>query len=543
MPESEHATASRERPRLLRPAVAAAVAIVCAVTAGGAYATQWGPFAPEIPEIDPAAVAQARAFLADWAGGRMESAGARTTSPDEAQNVLRNFTAGLDISRPKLAAADASAATDGAVTVPFTAKMPVTDLGTWSYDSEIPVRRQEDGSWKIDWSLPLVHPKLSSTDKFRLTREDNSAPQITDRTGAPMPPETSPSLKPVIDQLGTTAGAGPRGSIERVDRTTGEVTAIEATFGTRTGASADRSVQTTLDPAWQVAADRALAAEADGKDAALVALRIDNGEIVAVANSPASGFNRALSGTYAPGSTWKIVTTGALLLKNAVAPGDIVDCPKYLTVGKEFHNVETSEFPGASFRKNFTESCNTGFISLRNKIGDSELGEVAKNYFGVGQEWHTGIPSFDGSVPVPGDQTEKAASMIGQGKVLGNPLTMASIAATAASGSFHQPTITDGAKDTTKTTALPRAVVTQLRSLMRATVTDGTARGLAGLPGDVGAKTGTAEVSESAPNNGWVVATRGNVAIAVVVEGGVTGGASAVPVARHLLEAVPQDPS
>ncbi len=77
---------------------------------------------------------------------------------------------------------------------------------------------------------------------------------------------------------------------------------------------------------------------------------------------------------------------------------------------------------------------------------------------------------------------------------------------------------------------------------MRATVTDGTARGLAGLPGNVGAKTGTAEVSESAPNNGWVVATRGNVAVAVVVEGGITGGSSAVPVVRHLLEAIPPRP-
>ncbi|MGW3831573.1 penicillin-binding transpeptidase domain-containing protein [Streptomyces microflavus] len=539
MPEDRPAPARRARSRLLRPAAVAVVA--CAVAAGGAYALQWGPFSAATPEVDPAAVAQARAFLADWTGGRMESAGARTTSPDEAQNILRNFTAGLDISKPKLTAADASVATDGTVTVPFSAKMPVKELGSWSYESEIPVRRQENGAWKVDWSLPVVHPRLSSTEKFRLTREETDTLQVTDRTGAPLSADKSPSLKPVIDQLGRTTGGGPRGSIERVDRVTGEVTATEMRFGKETEPSTEQSVRSTIDPTWQRAADRALAAESDGKDAALVALRIDDGEIIAVANSPASGFNRAVSGTYAPGSTWKIVTTSALLLNNAVAPDDIVDCPKYLTVGKQFHNVETSEFPGASFAKNFTESCNTGFISLRKKISDSELGDVAKNYFGIGQQWRVGIPSFDGSVPVPGDQTEKAASMIGQGKVLGNPLTMASVAATAASGSFRQPTITEDGKATTTTTALPQAVVTQLRSLMRATVTDGTARGLADLPGDIGAKTGTAEVSESAPNNGWVVATRGNVAIAVVVEGGITGGSSAVPVARHLLDAVPQD--
>ncbi len=84
------------------------------------------------------------------------------------------------------------------------------------------------------------------------------------------------------------------------------------------------------------------------------------------------------------------MTSAALLLKDAVAPDDVVDCPKYLTVGKEFHNVETSEFPGAAFRKAFTESCDTAFIGLRGKLGDSELGDVARECFGVGQEWHVG---------------------------------------------------------------------------------------------------------------------------------------------------------
>ncbi|MDX3373490.1 penicillin-binding transpeptidase domain-containing protein [Streptomyces sp. ME02-6991-2A] len=538
MPESEHPVPTGRRRRRLLSSAAAVIA-TATVAAGGTYVAQWGPFEPDKPVIAPAAVAQAEAFLADWAGGRTESAGARTTSPDQARTALRNFTAGLDIAKPALTAGAASAAKDGTVTVAFSAKMPVTGLGAWSYDSRIPVRRQEDGAWKVAWDLSLVHPHLSSTEKFRLQRQDSATSPVTDRHGAPLSAGVSPSLEPVLDQIAHRAGAGPRGVIERIDRATGEVTGTEARFGAEGGASAGQTIPSTIDSTWQTAADQALAAKGGGKDAALVALRIDNGEILAVANSPAAGFNRALSGTYAPGSTWKIVTTSALLLGGAVQPGDIVDCPKYLTVGKEFHNVETSEFPGATFTKNFTESCNTGFISLRGKVGDGELGEVAGKYFGIGQKWNVGLPTFDGSVPAPGDQTEKAASMIGQGRVLGNPLTMASVAATAVSGSFHQPTITPDAEDRTTTTALPTEVVTQLRRLMRATVTDGTARGLAGLPGNVGAKTGTAEVSESAPNNGWVVATRGNVAVAAVVEGGITGGSSAVPVVRHLLEAVP----
>ncbi|MGP8303224.1 penicillin-binding transpeptidase domain-containing protein [Streptomyces inhibens] len=549
MPQSGYATTRRRKPRTTVLAVTS-VAVVSAVAVGGTYAAGLGPFARGAAGPDRAALAQARAFLADWAAGRLPNAAGRTTRPATAQDVLRNFTAGLDIGKPTLTAAVPMDVEDedDTISVPFTAKMPITDLGTWTYTSKLPLRKQDDGNWKVDWTLSLVHPRLSGAKKFHLEREDADVPEVTDRKGVALSGDTFPSLSPVLARIDHgTGGTGPRGAIQLVDRATGKVERTEATFGMKTGRRSgqpsDRPVRTTLDATWQAAAEKALASAAHGKNASLVALRIDNGEILAMANSPSSGFNRAVSGTYAPGSTWKIVTSGALLLKGAVAPADVVDCPKYLTVGKEFHNVETSEHRNATFLKDFTESCNTAFISLRGKLGDRELGDVAGKYFGVGQEWHVGIPSYDGSVPAPQDETEKAASMIGQGRIQANPLIMASVTATAASGTFHQPSITRGNRNTTTTTPLPQKVVTQLRAMMRATVTDGTARVLSDLPGDVGAKTGTAEVSEEEPNNGWLAAHRGNVAVACVVEQGVTGGGSAGPVVRNLLAAVPTDPS
>lgn len=515
-----------------------AVAVVAAVAAGGAYAAGLGPFENDTGP-DPEAVSEARAFLADWAAGRLPDAAARTTGPDRAERILGSFTSGLDIEKPQLTAGKPQEGDDGTLTVPFTARMPVKDLGTWTYTSKLPLREQDDGTWKVEWKLSVVHPRLSDTEKFRLEREESAPVEATDRDGETLTGTTHPSLAPVLAQLAGAADGGPRGAVHLVDRATGEIERTEASFGGEKPRGDDGPVRTTLDARWQAAAERALE-RADAKNAALVALRIDDGEILAVANSPAAGFNRAVSGTYAPGSTWKIVTSSALLLKGAVAPDDVVDCPKYLTVGKRFQNVETSEHPGATFRKDFTESCNTAFISLRGELGEGELGDVAKKYFGVGQTWHVGIPSYDGSVPVPRDATEKAASMIGQGRVQANPLIMASVTATAVSGTFHQPTLVDGTEDTTRTTPLPREVVTQLRALLRATVTEGTARVLAGLPGEIGAKTGTAEVSDEQDNNGWMVAHRGNVAVACVVEEGVTGGGSAGPVIRELLSAVPE---
>ncbi|GAA3500441.1 penicillin-binding transpeptidase domain-containing protein [Streptomyces prasinosporus] len=524
-------------PRRPRGAVRAltAVAVAAAVAAGGAYAAGLGPFAGE-DGPDPEAVAEARAFLADWAAGRLPDAAARTTSPDRARQVLRSFTEGLDIDGPELTDGTPRETGDGAVTVPFTARMPVTGLGTWTYASELPLREQDDGGWKVDWRLSLVHPRLDDGHKFRLEREETGPVRALDRDGRTLSAGTHPSLAPVLARLA--GGGGPRGAVRLVDRATGETVRTEASFGGGATAKDAGPVRTTLDADWQSAAERALG-EAGGKNAALVALRVDDGEVLAVANAPASGFNRALSGTYAPGSTWKIVTGGALLLEGAVAPDDVVDCPRYLTVGKRFQNVETSEHRGATFREAFTASCNTAFIGLRDKLGDGELGDVAREYFGVGQTWHVGVPSYDGSVPVPRDATEKAASMIGQGRVQANPLIMASVTATAVSGAFHQPSLVAGTEDTTTTTPLPPRVAAQLRELMRATVTGGTAGVLADLPGEIGAKTGTAEVSDDQENNGWMVAHRGGVAVACVVEEGVTGGGSAGPVIRDLLAAVP----
>ncbi|MFI6804407.1 penicillin-binding transpeptidase domain-containing protein [Streptomyces luteogriseus] len=517
-------------------------AVVLAAVAGGAYAAGLGPFERDTGP-DPAAGKQARAFLADWAAGRMESAAGRTTSPGTAQRVLDSFTAGLDIDEPGLTAKPATETGDGTVAVPFTARMPVTGLGTWKYESKLPLREQGDGSWKVDWTLSLVHPRLSDTEKFRLEREETKPPEVTDRDGTKLSGDAFPSLAPLMTRLAGDGGtnSGARGAIRLVDRATGEVERTEASFGAKTLRADKGPVPTTLDADWQSAAEKALASRAGGKNAALVALRIDDGEILAVANSPSTGFNRALSGTYAPGSTWKIVTSSALLIEDAVAPDDVVDCPKYLTVGKKFQNVELSEHPGATFRKDFTESCNTAFISLRDRLGDGQLGDVARKYFGVGQEWHVGAPTYDGSVPVPKDETEKAASMIGQGRVQANPLIMASVTATAVSGTFHQPSLTAGNEDETRTTPLPRGVVSQLRAMLRATVTDGTAKVLSDLPGEIGAKTGTAEVSDDQDNNGWLVAHRGNVAVACVVEEGVTGGGSAGPIVHSLLSTVPDD--
>ncbi|MEU6082387.1 penicillin-binding transpeptidase domain-containing protein [Streptomyces sp. NPDC047108] len=308
----------------------------------------------------------------------------------------------------------------------------------------------------------------------------------------------------------------------------------------RSPAKPGKPVRTTIDPDTQAAAEKALAKVR--KKAALVALRPANGEILAVANTPDSAENRAFGGRYAPGSTFKVVTTAALL-RSGVKPTSTVPCPRTVTAGgRAFQNQDEFGLPsGTTFRKDFAQSCNTAFIGLADRLGDGGLAETA-GQFGIGGTWDVGAATFDGSVPEATTDEEKAASMIGQGRVEASPLVMASVAATVRSGSFAQPVLVpDAVKTRHRTTkALDPAVVRQLRSLMGAVVTEGSGSALRGISGRPAAKTGTAEFGTRNPprTHAWMIGYRGDLAFAVLVEDGGSGGKDAGPVAAAFLRAL-----
>ena len=75
---------------------------------------------------------------------------------------------------------------------------------------------------------------------------------------------------------------------------------------------------------------------------------------------------------------------------------------------------------------------------------------------------------------------------------------------------------------------------------MRSVVTSGTGTALAGLPGEVLGKSGTAEYGggDPPPTHAWFVAARGDLAIAVLVEGGESGGRVAAPIAARFFAAL-----
>jgi cell division protein FtsI/penicillin-binding protein 2 len=295
------------------------------------------------------------------------------------------------------------------------------------------------------------------------------------------------------------------------------------------------AVETTLDPRVQEAAEAAL--EPLDKPAALVAVKPSTGELLAVVNRPFDGYNRALLGRYPPGSTFKVVTAGALLA-SGLRPTDPVGCPKEAKVGgRTFGNFEDEVLGRIPFSSAFAHSCNTAFVQQAARRLDGDELVAAAAQYGFGLDPSPSIPAVTSRVPPPSDTADLAAEAFGQGRVTASPLQMAMVAATVAEGRWHHPTlVTEETGEAESPDPLDAKVASTLRTLMRQVVTEGTAAD-ANLPGRVGGKTGTAEfgTGDPLPTHAWFIGFRGDLAFSVVVEDGGVGGRVAAPVAARFL--------
>jgi len=294
-------------------------------------------------------------------------------------------------------------------------------------------------------------------------------------------------------------------------------------------------LQTTLSIDVQRAAETAL--NGIGLPASIVAIDIGTGEIRAAASTPADGLRRATNGQYPPASTFKIIVAAALL-EDGLELDTVVSCPRVVNVsGKEFRNAVTLP-TSMTFEDAFAQSCNTAFIQLAADLGPEAIAQMAHG-FGFGAQLDIGIRAADSSFPVSTDPVENAASAIGQGKVLASPLNLATVAATAASGVWHSPTLILGA-NTEAADVLDPSVVERLRLMMRAVVDHGTgqAASVAGL--DIAGKTGTAQIAtaDGLDSVAWFIGFSGELAFAINVEGGTSGGSTAGPITAAFVAAL-----
>ena len=303
-------------------------------------------------------------------------------------------------------------------------------------------------------------------------------------------------------------------------------------------------VRTTIDTMLQEAAVTALA----GRFGGIAALDPRNGEIRALAGL-------AFSAPQPPGSTFKIVTTAAALEQDLVKPSTEFPVETFALIdGVELQNAN-GESCGGSFRNSFAHSCNSVFGPLGVEVGSEELVEASER-FGWNQE-----PTVAGEVPStlpPSDEIESdleiASTAIGQFRTLATPLVMASVAQTiAADGVRYLPTLARGGR-TERVRVTSRRVARTIASMMVDVVEYGTGTAAALPRVKVAGKTGTAELEdtrdpetgETAPSDpsntdawftAYAPAKKPELAVAVMLVRAGSGGTTAAPAARLVLDA------
>ncbi|WP_228456035.1 penicillin-binding transpeptidase domain-containing protein [Streptomyces durbertensis] len=525
-------------------------------TAGSAGPAEKKPEA--VPTGPPSAAevrTTAREFLAAWQSGDLAAASSLTDDKKAAATALKSFR---NDAKAESVTLTEGTRQDDEVRYEVSAAIRYDEEldTTLDYNTSLTVVRDtRTGRPVVKWQPTVVHPKLKAGQ--RIVTDAAGDPEVTtvDRNGTELTKEEFPELGAILDDV-------RKRYADKTDGTAGVETRIVTGGADAEGAEAaeakkedkeDKDVatlsvlskgtpgelRTTLDAKLQKAAQRQLAGKAKGS---AVAIRPSTGEILAVANTPATGFNSALRGSLAPGSTWKVVTSGMLIDKGLAKSAAQHPCPKYFTYGGwRFQNLDKFEIKGGTFAQSFAASCNTAFISQAPDLKNDDLTAYARDAFGLGLDWQVGTGTFDGAVPVQSD-AQMAASLIGQGAVRMNPLTMASVAATVKDGTFRQPVIVPQSLDNRTLARAPRGLsattAAELRALMKQTAVGGTAaEAMAPVGGDKGAKTGSAEVDGQDKPNAWFIAYKDDLAVGAVIPNSGHGGKNAGPVVAAILNA------
>ena len=353
------------------------------------------------------------------------------------------------------------------------------------------------------------------------------------------------------------------------------------------------NVSTTINPPVQQAAWDAMEKGCDGPcKGAVVALEPSTGKILAMVSAPSYDpnllatheiseqsttwqqlrddpdsplLNRAISETYPPGSTFKVLTTAAALQAGATPDTQLtaqsqIPLPDSTAMLQNFGGTPCGGSPTATLEYAFAHSCNTAFVQLGIDTGADALRATARS-FGVDiAPPTTPLQVVESTVgPIP-DDAALGMTSIGQKDVALTPLQNAMIAATVANkGVTMRPYLVDSLKGpdlaniaTTVPTEERRAVTEQvadtLTDLMVAAEQVTQQKGaIAGV--QIASKTGTAEHGtdpRNTPPHAWYIAfapaQAPKVAVAVLVENGgdrlsATGGAVAAPIGRATIAA------
>jgi penicillin-binding protein 2 len=324
------------------------------------------------------------------------------------------------------------------------------------------------------------------------------------------------------------------------------------------------------------------------KAGALVALKVDTGEVLALESLPSFNpnrfahgivyadwkalmddkrkpmLNRALQSQYPPGSTFKVVMVVAGLESGVITPDSKVTCTGGITAGNHTFGCWRKGGHGViSLHRAIRESCDVYFYELGKKLGIDRIYKYA-TALGLGNDTGLGLQK-ERSGLIPNTEWKQAKrgggwylgetlnASIGQGYVAVTPIQLALMTATVSNGgNLLQPTLIKDPKEvhTRSKLELNPETLTLLIDGLSAVVNEegGTARVAASSIVKIGGKTGTAQVvskhkgsgGEKFMDHAWFVAVapvdKPEVALAVFIEHGGHGGSAAAPIAKRAIE-------
>ncbi len=456
----------------------------------------------------------------------------------------------------------------GTAVARFTVTDRLASSHVWRYRGVLRLL-SKNRRWWVNWSPSAIYPRLKAGERFALTSTWPARAQILDANGTVL---SSPSVLAQSGSIGLITGIVGRataaqarklgapykagdpigiGGIEQAyqARLAGRPSLTISIVGpgkhadgvaARFAAVRGQPVRTSIVLPIQLAASAAVSGAKTKLPADMVVIQPSTGRVLAMIERP-GGFNRALDGIFPPGSTFKVVTASALA-KTGMTPSSAVQCPSQVKIdGMTFHNDQNERLGATTLLKAFAISCNTTFAMLATqRLTGVRLRAMASN-FGFNGKARLGIPAILGRFTVPHTPVDLAADAFGQGKDLVNPLSQASVVAAIDAGVWRPPLLVVGPepKQAEHPHVISPTILNVLRPMMRAVVTSGTAAGV-GFPSGVYGKTGTAEYG-TGPHpkaHGWFIGYDGNVAFAVLVEGGGYGATSAGPIANSFLRKI-----
>jgi penicillin-binding protein 2 len=233
----------------------------------------------------------------------------------------------------------------------------------------------------------------------------------------------------------------------------------------KTKARPGENLQLTVDNDLQNYALRRI----EGQSASAVVMDVYNGDIMALASAPSfdpnkfvlgistqdwNGLlenkyrplsNKAASGAYPPGSTFKMVVVLAALEEGLITPSEKIYCPGHYLLGEQrYHCWSRGGHGDINLRDGLKKSCDVYYYDVARRVGIEKITEMARR-LGLGYKHDLPLPAVTAGLTPTKDwkrrKYDKAWLIgdtlnagIGQGYMLASPLHLATMTARLASG-------------------------------------------------------------------------------------------------------------